>query len=164
MLSCLDFNSSSLLLPLSFASAPSLPKFAPSQFQAFHRRNLSEEAEGSEEQVAPGTFADGHFRGCFAGLPHQPAPLPSPAFPPEPFPHFPKHLRLQASAKSQAERLFTAAVVSASWHPTSSLQIVLIIHLRISARKNCWGASRLKALSESGRKKTTIGHGRCSRE
>lgn len=67
-----------------------------------------------------------------------------------------KGFELQNSTKTQAGRLYTAAVVSASWHPTSSPQIILIIYLRVRARENCWGASRLQAQSKSGRKKQLL--------
>lgn len=89
-----------LILPPFFCpSLLSLPPLSPnSQPQAFHRGDLSEEAEGSEEQVAPGRFADGNISGAaLLGSPtneHSCPVLPSLA-PPELFPHFSKHLSFQ---------------------------------------------------------------------
>lgn len=89
-----------LILPLFFCPSllslpPLTPKSPSSQLQAFHRGNLSEEAEGSEEQVAPGMFAAGSISGAaLLGSPtnEHPCPVLPSLAPPEPFPHFSKHL------------------------------------------------------------------------
>lgn len=75
-------HSSFHLPPFSCSSLVSLPPLSPHvpvpQPQAFHRRNLPEETEGSKEQVKTGTFAahmcsvqrGGLRRGCSARCPH----------------------------------------------------------------------------------------------
>lgn len=155
------------LCPLS-PQIPVLPTIGLSQ-RKYIGRNRRERRTSSNRYVCRSVFQrEGLF--CQAPPPtsvldgdgsttHPPSvPLPSPALPgsSRALPALLKGFELQTSAKTQAGRLYTTAVVSASWHPTSNPQIVLIIYLRVNARENCWGALRLQAESKSGRRKQLL--------